>query len=236
MTWLPEFLAAALAAIIAITLHEAAHGYAALGLGDDTARQAGRLSLNPLRHVDPVGTIILPGVLVIGQLLTLGEVSFVFGWAKPVPVDMFRLWRSPAGNPRIGMALVALAGPVMNFLLAWISGLLTHPLGALDGWFSPESMAWGYRFIGLSILANLLLGMFNLLPIPPLDGGRIMAGVLPAPLAWRFMRLERWGILLVLLGVFILPRLVPGLDPVGWALRHVVAAGFQAVLWASGNA
>jgi Zn-dependent protease len=235
VTWLPEFLAAALASILAITLHEAAHGYAALGLGDPTAKQAGRLSLNPIRHIDPVGTILLPAVLVVGQLLTLGSIQFMFGWAKPVPVNAMQLWRSPRRSPRLGMALVAAAGPLMNFFLAWASGVLAHPVAGLDGWLSPDSVEWVYRFIGLSILANLVLGMFNLLPIPPLDGGRIMAGLLPAPLAWRFMQLERWGILIVLLGVFILPRVLPGVDPVGWALRHVVAAAFQAVLWASGN-
>ena len=235
MTWLPEFLAAALASILAITLHEAAHGYAALALGDPTAKLAGRLSLNPLRHVDPVGTVLLPAVLVVGQLLTLGRVEFMFGWAKPVPVNALQLWRSPRQSPRLGMALVAAAGPLMNFFLAWVAGLLAHPLEAWGDSLSGDSMAWGYRFIALSILANLVLGLFNLLPMPPLDGGRILAGLLPAPLAWRFMQLERWGILIVLLVVFILPRVEPSLDPVGWALRHVVTVAFQAVLWASGH-
>jgi Zn-dependent protease len=127
MTWLPEFLAAALASILAITLHEAAHGYAALWLGDPTAKQAGRLSLNPIRHIDPVGTILLPAVLVVGQLLTLGRIEFMFGWAKPVPVNAMQLWRSPRRSPRLGMALVAAAGPLMNFFLAWAGGLLAQP-------------------------------------------------------------------------------------------------------------
>ena len=107
---------AVIPAILAITLHEAAHGYAALALGDDTARQAGRLSLNPLRHVDRVGTILLPGFLLISQLLTIGHVAFMFGWAKPVPVAAWRF-----RNPRRGMALVAAAGPAMNFFLAWLA-------------------------------------------------------------------------------------------------------------------
>ncbi len=234
MTWLPEFLAAALASILAITLHEAAHGYAALALGDDTAKRAGRLSLNPIRHVDPVGTVLLPAILVVGQLLAVGRVDFMFGWAKPVPVDGMRLWRTPGGKVRVGMALVAAAGPLMNAVLAVLFALLAHPWGALADSLPGEASEWGYRFVALSILANLVLGIFNLLPIPPLDGGRILAGVLPGPLAWRFMQLERWGMLIVLGAVFLLPRLVPGVDPVGWALRHVVGAAFKAVLWVTG--
>ena len=105
MTWLPQLAAAILAAVLAITLHEAAHGYAALALGDDTARRAGRLSLNPLRHVDRVGTVLVPGVLALGQWLTLGRVEFMFGWAKPVPVDILAL-----RNPRVGMMLVGRRG------------------------------------------------------------------------------------------------------------------------------
>ena len=106
------------AAILAITLHEAAHGYAAWALGDDTAKLAGRLSLNPLRHIDRVGTIILPGILLIGQLITIGRVAFMFGWAKPVPVASWRF-----RDPRRGMMLVAAAGPAMNFFLAWLGAL-----------------------------------------------------------------------------------------------------------------
>ncbi len=224
-SWLPELVAAVLAAVIAITLHEAAHGYAALALGDDTARRAGRLSLNPIRHVDPVGTLLVPGILLVGQLLTIGRVEGMFGWAKPVPVAIWRL-----SNPRVGMMLVAAAGPGMNFGLALLAGLAAHAVEPLGGFLSPDSMGWLYRFLGLSILANLVLGLFNLLPIPPLDGGRIVAGLLPAPLAAPFMQLERWGILLVLLAVFILPRLIEGFDPVGWALTAVVAEAYELVL------
>ena len=115
-----------IAAILAITLHEAAHGYAALALGDDTARLAGRLSLNPLRHVDRVGTILLPGFLLVFQLLTIGRVLFMFGWAKPVPVSAWKF-----RDPRRGMAAVAVAGPAMNFFLAWIGALL---LLACESW------------------------------------------------------------------------------------------------------
>jgi len=216
---------AAIPAILAITLHEAAHGYAALALGDDTARRAGRLSLNPLRHIDPVGTILLPGFLLIGQLMTLGRVAFMFGWAKPVPVSA---WRFP--DPRRYMALVAAAGPAMNFLLAWLGALALH----LTGWLAPgpaNLLATGLlEFIGF----NLVLGLFNLLPIPPLDGGRIAVGLLPEKLALRWARLERAGILIVLMVVFLLPALLrqfgAEFDPVNAVLSGVVVRGIALML------
>ncbi|MDO9712436.1 site-2 protease family protein [Paracraurococcus lichenis] len=229
-TWLPELVVAVLASVLAITLHEAAHGYAALALGDDTAKRMGRLSLNPLRHVDPVGTLLLPGILLVGQLLATGRVQFMFGWAKPVPVDVLAL-----RNPRQGMMLVAAAGPAMNFALAWLAALLVHPAENWGMLLSPDSLEIAYRFLALSILANLVLGLFNLLPIPPLDGGRIVAGLLPRSLALPYMRLERWGILLVLFAVVILPQLSPGADPVRWALGHVLPSALDLVLRLSGN-
>ena len=125
-------------AILAITLHEAAHGYAALALGDDTARQAGRLSLNPLRHVDRVGTILLPGFLLIFQLLTIHRVVFMFGWAKPVPVSAWKF-----RDPRRGMALVAVAGPAMNFFLAWVARAAAA--GAAARWPVPAWTTWTPR-------------------------------------------------------------------------------------------
>jgi Zn-dependent protease len=225
VTWLPELAAAVIAAVVAITLHEAAHGYAALALGDDTAKRMGRISLNPLRHVDPVGTVLIPGVLLLGQLLTIGRVEAIFGWAKPVPVNLLAL-----RDPRRGMMLVAATGPAANFALAWLAGLLLHAAGGLDGFLSAESMRWVYRTLLLSILANLVLGLFNLLPVPPLDGGRILAGLLPARLALPFMRLEPFGLLAVVAVVLVLPRVTDGFDPVGWALRTVVADGFDLVL------
>jgi Zn-dependent protease len=228
--WLPDLVAAVLASVVAITLHEAAHGYAALALGDPTAKLAGRLSLNPLRHVDPVGTVLLPGILLIGQLLTLGRVEFMFGWAKPVPVNILAL-----RHPRQGMMLVAAAGPAMNFALALIAGLLVHPLVALDGTAPRDLLFAGLRFVQYAILANLVLGLFNLLPIPPLDGGRIVTGLLPRALALPYMRLERWGILIVILVVILLPRVAEGYDPVGWALRNVIAQAFDLVLLLTGN-
>jgi Zn-dependent protease len=204
-------------AILAITLHEAAHGYAALALGDDTARRAGRLSLNPLRHIDRFGTIILPGMLLIFQLLTIHRVVFMFGWAKPVPVSAFKF-----RDPRRGMALVAMAGPAMNFFLAWVAALLL-PSEAPS---SAAALA-GEEFLISFILFNIVLGLFNLLPIPPLDGGRIAVGVLPLELARRWARLERAGIVLVLLLIVLLPRVIPGFDQgledlINWALNLVL--------------
>jgi Zn-dependent protease len=218
---------AAVPAILAITLHEAAHGYAAWAMGDDTAKLAGRLSLNPLRHIDRVGTILLPGFLLLSQLLTLGRVSFMFGWAKPVPVAAWKF-----RYPRQQMAVVAIAGPLMNFFLAWLGALSLHLVG-------DSAIAGGLA--SYFIISNLVLGLFNLLPVPPLDGGRIMVGVLPAALAAGWARLERAGLLLVILAVFLLPEIARQLgyafNPVqtillralGQALRVVFAlAGIDA--------
>ncbi|RKK04249.1 site-2 protease family protein [Pseudoroseomonas wenyumeiae] len=228
--WLPELIVAILATVVAITLHEAAHGYAALALGDDTAREAGRLSLNPIRHVDRVGTIILPGILLVTQLLTIGRVVAMFGWAKPVPVNPWRL-----RNPRYGMVLVAAAGPAMNFFLAWVAALLAHVVEGLAGTLPHEVVEFGIRFIALSIMANLLLGLFNLLPIPPLDGGRIAVGLLPRALAAPLARTERFGLLLVMLMILLLPRLGPQYDVIGWLSGIVTGPAFRLVLWLAGH-
>ncbi|KAA2215209.1 site-2 protease family protein [Teichococcus oryzae] len=228
--WLPELLAAILATVLAITLHEAAHGYAALALGDDTAERAGRLSLNPLRHVDRVGTVIVPGLLVLFQLLTIGRVEVMFGWAKPVPVDIRRL-----RNPRYGMVLVAAAGPAMNVFLAWCAAMLAHPLDSVSAGLPPAAVELGIRFIVLSILVNLLLGLFNLLPIPPLDGGRILVGLLPMRPAMALARLEPAGLVIVLLLLFVLPRLAPSLDVMGGLVSLVSGPGFRLILQLSGH-
>jgi Zn-dependent protease len=211
--------------VLAITLHEAAHGYAALALGDTTARDAGRLSLNPLKHIDRVGTIILPGFLLISQLLVPPhKIFFMFGWAKPVPVGAWKF-----RDPRRGMAIVATAGPLMNFFLAWLAALVIPTTGV------PTSMqAIVQQFLIYFMLSNIVLGLFNLLPIPPLDGGRIAVGLLPLQLARAWARLERAGILIVLLVVFILPRLI-GFDPVGEALGRVLPWAFRTVFWLAGR-
>ncbi len=214
--WLIEAAAIALAAVLAITLHEAAHGYAARALGDDTAARLGRVSLNPLRHVDPVGTLLLPAMLAASQLLTIGRVEAMFGWAKPVPVDIWRL-----RSPRWGMVLVAAAGPGINFALAIGFGLAAHLVTGVAESLPIAVTQWLLRFIGLSILYNVILACFNLLPIPPLDGGRILVGILPAPLARLVARTERFGLLIVIGLIFLVPYAVPGFDPMGLLLREV---------------
>ena len=226
---------AVIPAILAITLHEAAHGYAALALGDDTARKAGRLSLNPLRHVDRVGTILLPGFLLIFQLLTIHRVLFMFGWAKPVPVAAWKF-----RDPRRYMALVAVAGPAMNFFLAWLGALvLPVRVPAEDGMALIDAAIQQSPIIGLFLfyfmLTNLVLGLFNLLPIPPLDGGRIAVGLLPLEIARTWARLERYGILVVILLVFLLPRLIPGFDPFGQALDTIVPWAINLLLRLAGH-
>jgi Zn-dependent protease len=227
---LTDIILSLIAAVLAITLHEAAHGYAALALGDDTAKQLGRLSLNPVRHVDRVGTILLPGFLVISQLVTLGRVAFLFGWAKPVPVAAWRF-----ANPRRGMMVVAAAGPAMNFFLAWLGGVALFLTPSL-----PREMGLMLeQFVYYFILVNLVLGLFNLLPIPPLDGGRIAVGLLPERLAMAWARMERAGIAVVLLVVFLLPLLLKefgiAFDPVGEGLGRILPWAIRLVLQASGH-
>ena len=220
MSWLMELALAIVPTVLAITLHEAAHGYAALALGDTTAKDAGRLSLNPLRHVDRMGTLIIPGFLLVTQLLLPPHrVSFMFGWAKPVPIGAWRF-----KDPRRGMALVARAGPAMNFFLAWL-GALAMPEVTND---------LAQQFLFYFILTNLVLGLFNLLPIPPLDGGRVVVGLLPLELARAWAQLERYGILIVLGLVFLLPRLTD-YDPVGEVLRTVLPWAFRTVFMLAGQ-
>jgi Zn-dependent protease len=216
--------------VLAITLHEAAHGYAALAMGDDTAKKAGRLSLNPLAHVDRVGTVLLPGLLLIFQLLTLGRVMFMFGWAKPVPVAAWKFRHS-----RQGMMVVAAAGPAMNFFLAWLAALALYGLPYVP----PSAGELATAFLADFIIVNLVLGLFNLLPIPPLDGGRILVGLLPARLAQAWARLERLGILLVLLLIFLLPRMLADFgirfDPFNALLNSVVPWALRLVLMLAGH-
>jgi len=173
--------------LVAITFHEAAHGYVALFFGDETASRLGRVSLNPIRHIDPFGTIILPGLLLIAHS------PFLFGYAKPVPVN-FRALRSP----RLGMVLVAAAGPAMNVFLAIFAALSFHLVAYL-----PLVVAkWTALNLRNALIVNVLLAVFNLFPLPPLDGGRIIAGLLPPLLARRFGQIEPYG-MAILLGFFI---------------------------------
>src|SRR3990170_1677892 len=172
--------------LFAIVVHEVAHGWVAKLLGDPTAQRLGRLTLNPLKHIDPVGTILVPALLV---LLRTG---FVFGWAKPVPITWENL-----RHPKRDMAIVAAAGPAANLLMALFWALL-----AKIGFLLPETAAWigePLRYMGLGgILANVLLMVFNLLPLPPLDGGRVAVGLLPGPLAWQLSRVEPYGFFILL--------------------------------------
>lgn len=225
-----SFLLAVVPTVIAITLHEAAHGYAALALGDDTARKAGRLSLNPLAHVDRVGTILLPGFLLVSQLLTLGRVAFMFGWAKPVPISAWKF-----RDPRRGMMVVAAAGPAMNFLLAWLGALGLYAVPYLGGGVQGAAL----RFLFYFMLANIVLGAFNLIPLPPLDGGRIAVGLLPLRLARVWARLERVGILVVLALLFLVPALAReagyAFDPLRALLGSIADPAFRLVLTLAGR-
>lgn len=225
-----EILLIGVPAVLAITLHEAAHGYAALSMGDDTAKLAGRLSLNPFRHIDRFGTIILPAILVIGQLLTFGRILFLFGWAKPVPVAAWKF-----RDPRRGMAWVAAAGPAMNFFLAWLGAVGLYLPAALS---APAATVVSQLLVYF-ILFNLALGLFNLLPIPPLDGGRIVVGLLPEPVALRYARVERLGILIVLVIFFLLPAVSREMgftfDPIRTVLGTVLPAAANLVYRLAGH-
>jgi Zn-dependent protease len=173
--------------VFAITVHEVAHGWVAKKYGDNTASILGRLTLNPIKHIDLFGTIILPGIL-----LATGT-GFIFGWAKPVPVDPRNF-----KNPLHDMAIVALAGPVSNLLMALAWALVTR-LGVTIG-AGAEAISLPLIYTGIAgISINLVLALINLLPIPPLDGSRILTGILPSYWAWQYNRLERYGFIILLL-------------------------------------
>ena len=189
----------ALPVLFAITAHEVAHGWVAKQCGDPTAQMMGRLTLNPIKHVDPIGTLLVPGIL-----LALG--GFIFGWAKPVPVTWENL-----RHPRRDVALVALAGPGANLLMAIIWALLMK-LG-LTLYASGVSVAHPLVLMGQAgIMINIILMVLNLLPVPPLDGGRVLGALLPGPWAWRLSRIEPYGIIIVLLlfAFGLLPSIIGG--------------------------
>lgn len=169
--------------IIAIVFHEVAHGWTALALGDPTAKEQRRLSLNPIRHVDPVGTLLVPGALALFG-------GPVFGWAKPVPVNARRL-----NNPRYGMMVVAAAGPATNILLAFIGAVLVGVVLGLSGTALPD---WALTAFASFIMINAFLAFFNLLPIPPFDGSHIVGGLLPRSMAVQWQKLQQLGMLLII--------------------------------------
>jgi Zn-dependent protease len=176
--------------ILAITFHEAAHGWVAERCGDPTARLLGRVSFNPIRHIDLFGTLLLPA------LLLLLKAPFLFGYAKPVPVNFGRL-----RHPRRDMIWVALAGPAANILLALAAALLLHPAVHVP----PALAPWIGENLANAILINVVLAVFNMLPLPPLDGGRVLTGLLPHHAALRFARLEPFGLLILIGLLFLVP-------------------------------
>lgn len=176
--------------LFAVTVHEAAHGFVANRLGDPTARLQGRVTLNPIPHIDLIGTVILPLLLV-----TFG--GFIFGWAKPVPIDWKKLH-----HPRRDIALVAAAGPLSNILMA-IFWALTMNLAIPLGKINAEYMVWMFYMCSAGIFVNVMLGLLNLIPIPPLDGSRIMSSLLPPRWAYYYSRIEPYGFIILLALLFI---------------------------------
>ncbi len=210
--------------VIAITFHEAAHGFVAHRLGDNTAFEQGRVSFNPLKHIDPFGTLMLPAVL----LLT--HSPFLFGYAKPVPVN-FRALRPP----RLGMVWVALAGPATNIALALVAASAFHMLGLVPA----NAARWLADNLKNALVINVVLAVFNMMPIPPLDGGRVAVGLLPRFLADPLSRLEPFGMLILIGFLIILPlagsQFGLNLDVISAILRTMTGYLIQLVLVVTGN-
>ncbi|MGY4478537.1 site-2 protease family protein [Bradyrhizobium sp. USDA 3364] len=210
--------------VIAITFHEAAHGFVAHRLGDDTAWQVGRVSFNPLKHIDPFGTLILPAMLLFAQS------PFLFGYAKPVPVNFRKL-----NHPKLDMVWVALAGPVTNIILAIAAALAFHALPLVPA----DAAKWTADNLKNAFLINIVLAIFNMMPIPPLDGGRVAVGLLPKPLAIPLARLEPYG-MLILIGLLILLPVIGrqvglNLDVISTILRTLTGYVINALLLITGN-
>jgi Zn-dependent protease len=211
--------------LFAITVHEAAHGFVAHWLGDDTAWKLGRVSVNPVRHIDPFGTILLPAMLLFAHS------PFLFGYAKPVPVN-FRALR----EPRSGMVLVALAGPATNIILAISAAAGFHLIPLVPA----EYAQWVADNLKNMLLINVVLAVFNMMPIPPLDGGRVAVGILPRPLALPLARLEPVGMLILIAILILLPlagsQFGLNLDVISGILRRSTDLIVRFILILTGNA